>query len=62
MLRTVTGTCSSPLKVEPHNQLARSVWVCILKELPVVIRHTGGGLTPAPDVLAQAAIGNWMRP
>lgn len=30
--------------------------------LPAVIRRTDGGLTPAPDVPAQAAVGNWMRP
>lgn len=30
--------------------------------LPAVIRRTDGGLTPAPDVPALAAVGNWMRP
>lgn len=32
------------------------------RALPAVIRHTDGGLTPAPDVPAPAAVGNWMRP
>lgn len=58
VLRTGTGIFLFLFSALPHNQPMRSA----SSGAPRVTRHTDGGLTPAPDVPAQAATGNWMRP